>query len=249
MFDEGKLTPEQAAFWRPRPSEELYDLENDPDEVHNLADSPDHRAILLRMRKVQRDFALETRDVGFLPEDEIHSRSKGSSPYAIGHDEAKYPLKRILGVAELASSLDPEAVPALKKALADGDSAVRYWAALGLLMRGRRGVAAGREALRHALKDDAPCARIAAAWALGKFGDPSDLDRALPVLLDLASFERSGLYVSLLSLTALDDLDEKAAGAVDRIRALPTKIPPRDRRCGYGIPPLVEKTLADLEKE
>ena len=49
----------------------------------------------------------------------------------MGHDDAKYPLERILATAELASGLKPDAVPELKKALADADSAVRYWAAMG----------------------------------------------------------------------------------------------------------------------
>ena len=35
----------------------------------------------------------------------------------------------------MASSLDPTALPALKSALGDADSAVRYWAVLGHLMR------------------------------------------------------------------------------------------------------------------
>lgn len=43
LFDQGKLTPEQAAFWQRRPPEELYDLKNDPDEVRNLANSPEHQ--------------------------------------------------------------------------------------------------------------------------------------------------------------------------------------------------------------
>ena len=38
---EGKLTPEQAQFMAPtRPKEELYDLQNDPHELHNLAERP-----------------------------------------------------------------------------------------------------------------------------------------------------------------------------------------------------------------
>ena len=40
LFDEGKLPPHQAAFWQTKPSEELYDLQKDPDEVCNLIDSP-----------------------------------------------------------------------------------------------------------------------------------------------------------------------------------------------------------------
>ena len=69
---------------------------NDRDEVNNLAARPEHQETLKRMRAAQQELAMKIRDVGFLPEAEIHSRAKGSSPYEIGHDDAKYPLKRIM---------------------------------------------------------------------------------------------------------------------------------------------------------
>ena len=131
LFDQGKLTPAQSHFWQKKPPEELYDLQNDPDEVNNLAGSAEHREILQRMRKAEQDWVVRVRDVGFLPEPEIHSRSEGSTPYDVGHDDKKYPLARIVAAAELASGLKPDAVPELKKALADADSAVRYWAQWG----------------------------------------------------------------------------------------------------------------------
>ncbi|HYO81011.1 MAG TPA: sulfatase, partial [Bryobacteraceae bacterium] len=39
QFDAGQLKPQQTAFWKEKPSEELYDLHSDPDEVTNLASS------------------------------------------------------------------------------------------------------------------------------------------------------------------------------------------------------------------
>ena len=140
LHDEGKLTPAQDAFWKPKPPEELYDLQSDPDEVHNLAGSPAHRSIQDRLRKAQQDLAREIRDVGFLPEGERFRRSRGASPYDLGHDDARYPFDRVFATAELASMLRPDDLPALKSALGDDDAAVRYWAVLGILMRGRDAV-------------------------------------------------------------------------------------------------------------
>src|SRR5437879_4178512 len=117
LFDQGKLNATQAFFWKPRPPEELYDLDNDRDEVHNLAASAQHQDILQRLRKVQREHALKIRDVGFLPEDEIHSRAAGGTPYEMGHDERKYPLQRILETADMASMPQPGDLLRLRNAL------------------------------------------------------------------------------------------------------------------------------------
>lgn len=95
LFDAGKTTPEQSLFWKePKAAEELYDLSTDPDEVHNLADKPEHVQTLVKMRQAQEDWALKIRDVGLLPEGEIHARAEGTTPYDMGHDEQLYPVEK-----------------------------------------------------------------------------------------------------------------------------------------------------------
>ncbi len=246
LYDQGKLTPEQSLFWQTKPAEELYDLANDPDEVNNLVDSPEHREVLNRLRKAQRDLALEIRDVGFLPEGEIHERSKGSTPYEMGHDERRYPMEKIMAAAELASSLKPEATPGLIRAFRDDDSAVRYWAAMGILMRGRDGVDAAKEALRKALADASAYVRVVAAEALGRYGSDQDAAKAVSVLLEAAPPDKNGVFVSVLALNALDELDDRARSAASVIKALPQKDPSAPRRTGGYVPRLIEKILSDL---
>lgn len=247
LYDQGKLTPPKTFFWETKPAEELYDLENDPDEVNNLAGSPQHREVLMRLREAQQDLATRIRDVGFLPEGEIHSRSEGSTPYEMGHDDRKYPLKKIMAAAELASSLKTQAVPELIKAFGDDDSAVRYWAAMGILMRGRDAVSAANDSLNQALGDASPYVRIIAAEALGRYGSDEDAAKALGVLLELAPVDANGVYVSVLALNAIDAMDERAKGALDTIRALPQQDPSVPQRMRSYVPNLIRKTTADLE--
>ncbi|MEW6304621.1 MAG: sulfatase-like hydrolase/transferase [Verrucomicrobiota bacterium] len=247
MHDEGKLNAAQDIFWNTKAPEELYDLQNDPDEVNNLAGSPAHQDVLKRLRQAQQDLALKIRDVGFLPEGEIHSRAEGSTPYDIGHDDAKYPFKRVFETAEAASLLKAAALPQLKKALKDGDSAVRYWGALGILMRGKSGVDKAAAELRAALKDASPYVRVVAAEALGKFGGAADSQAAVAVLVGLAPIDRNGVFVSMAALNALDELDGKAKSALAAIQALPQKAKGVDARMNSYVPRLIEKTVADLQ--
>jgi len=70
LYQEGKLTPEQAVFMAPRrPPEELYDLETDPYELRNLAGVPKHQHTLEQMRGVLDGWIKETGDQGGQPED------------------------------------------------------------------------------------------------------------------------------------------------------------------------------------
>ncbi len=244
LFDAGKLTLEQSHFWRTKPPEELYDLRSDPDEVHNLAGSAGHQPILERMRKAQRRQVMEVRDVGFLPEAEIHERSRGSSPYEMGHDARKYPLEKILSAAEYASSLRGEGDTRL---LSDPDSAARYWGVMGLLMRGQKTVQASRARLLAAIADPSPSVRVVAAHAVAKYGTKEDLDGALDALIGLASLDRNGLYVSMLALNAIDDLDRRAAARIEAIEALPRNASSLNPRMRDYVERLLTKILQDLK--
>ena len=246
MFDAGKLNKEQSYFWQRKPPEELYDLYKDPDEVKNLATSTEHQDVLKRLRKVQRDWAIKIRDVGFLPEGEVHSRSMGSTPYEMGHDRTKYDIDRIVEAAQYASSLKP-ANATLGKLLSDKDSAVRYWAAMGILMRGADTTKANHTQLKAALKDESPYVQILAAQSLAQFGDEADIALGTKVLMSHANLADNGVYRSMMALNALDELDDRAKGVAAAIGELPKEHEAVNRRMRAYVKNLISKTLADLK--
>src|SRR5262249_49752045 len=205
-----------------------------------------HQDILKRLRQVQYEHALNIRDVGFLPEGEIHSRSERSTPYEMGRDEQKYTLQHILETAEIASRLRPDAVGWLKEAFQEKDSGVRYWPTLGFLMRGKDGVRAARDELRKALTDESPYVRIVAAEALGKYGDADDLNKALSVLLELAPLGKNNVYVSIAALNALDELDKKATPGLAVVKGAAKGAESLPQRMNSYVPRLVEKITANL---
>ena len=241
LFDEGKLTPAQRHFWEPKPPEELYDLQSDPDEVNNLAASPAHRATLERMRRAQRDHALRIRDAGYLPEAEIHARSQGSTPYQMSRDESRYPLRKIMEAAEAASlgKTDP-------KSFSDADSAVRHWAVMGALMRGAEGLKKDHARLVKALDDPSPSVRVAAAEALGRYGNEQDAALARQTLLELADVRKHGGYAAIAAWNAIDYLGPKAAPMKAALAALPAEDPNLPERARGYVARLIKTVLPYL---
>ena len=254
-YDAGKLNEAQSHFWKLKPAEELYDLQADPDEVNNLASSPEHQAKLKELRKAQQDWCRSIRDVGFLPEGEIHSRSKGSTPYEMGHDDSKYPYDRIFAAADLATMRGEKDLPALKKLLTDSDSAVRYWGTVGILNRGTKAVGASKAELTAALKDKSYYVRTVAAIAFGRHGSEAEQKQAVATLVEIAPWKgETDVFESMAALNALDRMDEKAAFAIDAIRDFPTRggASPHGRFNGYVGPAEAKdagRSIAETAKE
>ncbi|MGD9724626.1 MAG: sulfatase-like hydrolase/transferase [Pirellulales bacterium] len=216
----GKLNPAQDAFWNAKPAEELYDLRADPDEVHNLAGSAEHAEIVARLRTAQRDLARQIRDVGFLPEGDMHARSAGRSPYDMARDDSLYPFERIFAAAELAAGSDPAAGERLVALLNDADGAVQYWAATGLLARGTATIKLGQEPLRQALHAASPQARVPAAEALLRYGDAADRAPAVQALLSLCDASQHDMFVAIAALNAVNS-SGPAAEVKAQLRRLP----------------------------
>ncbi|MEZ5398081.1 MAG: sulfatase-like hydrolase/transferase [Bryobacteraceae bacterium] len=247
MYKEGKLNESQRIFWEKKPAEELYDLDNDRDEVHNLAAKPEYRSRVARMRKAQEDLAVKIRDVGFLPEGEIHERAKGSTPYEMGHDAAKYPQAKIMAAAALAADTKPESIGKIKANFADKDGAVRYWAAQGVLAREAAGLEAARKEIEAALADTSPYVRAIAAEALGRFGSEQDRQKAIPVLLDVANGEKHGAYAPVLALNALNYFQERGPVPADVIARIPVLDPKSPRRAQEYPRRLVQTILNEAK--
>lgn len=248
LFQQGKTTPAQSLFWAaPKPVEELYDLRSDPDEVENLAGRGEHHETLTRFRAAVRRHLLETRDVGFLPESEQFARAGKLSPTDYARREADYPLERIVPVAERASTVSADPGQSLAEArmllesLGDRDSAVRYWAAIGIRIRGAAAVAATADQLRAALDDASPAVRIEAAQALAEHGESAtDRMAALERLAVLAVARDHGVLVAMAALGAIEALGAKAASLRDRIAKLEGRGPSPDNRYNSYVPRLLK---------
>jgi N-sulfoglucosamine sulfohydrolase len=74
MYGAGKLNAVQSQWFQPPGEERLFDLENDPYEVHNLSRDPAHAGILRRMQNALSDWQQRAGDMGDEPEDKMVAR-------------------------------------------------------------------------------------------------------------------------------------------------------------------------------
>ena len=124
---------------------------------------------------------------------------------------------------------------------------MRYWGATGFLVRGAPAVQGALDALRERLDDRSPSVQIVAAEALGRFGTDDDAAAAVDLLVTRGNLDRNDLFTAVLALNALDYLDDRAAGAVEAIRALPREQDGMRQQFRIYVPQLLDKILADLE--
>lgn len=69
--DQHQLSAEQQSWFADRPAEELYDLQRDPLQLHNLAADPAQNAVLVRMREEMDRWRNLANDMNLIAEDQM----------------------------------------------------------------------------------------------------------------------------------------------------------------------------------
>lgn len=243
MFDDGQLNAAQSFFWQAKPWEELYDLQADPHQINNLAESTEHQETLQRLRGATRDWMFRIRDVGFMPEGEMLARAGTDAPYTLGHDAQRYPLESIYEVADLASRPSPDDLRQLLARQVDPDSAARFWVANGLLIRAQRQqqVEPAVMAARGMATDPSPYVRCIANETIARFGSAADRRAAIPALLTMADPRETNTFVAMTAMNSLDWCAPSRDEVRNSLKGIPAKHPGLPNRYSSYIPNLVER--------
>lgn len=124
LYNEGKLNPQEAAFFKGKSVERLYNLEEDPFEINNLA--ADQKMILKDLRQRLNKWMLEKNDLGFLPENILVNNAM-ENPVEYGekhHDK----IKELIAISDWATSDWDEVNDKVIESINSGDELERYWA-------------------------------------------------------------------------------------------------------------------------
>lgn len=168
----GNLDPLQKSLFDVRPTEYLYDIENDLWETNNLANHPDYKEVLEKMRQQLDESIVNNRDVHFVPEYEIALISEKSNAYEFRLTDDNYPIKEVYAAAALSGKRSAEVTKKQIELLQADNRFVRYWAILGLCSQQLIDLAPYSAEITKAMADDyPPVAVLASSLACQYFND------------------------------------------------------------------------------
>ena len=209
----------ESAQWitkQTKPAEELYDLETDPHEVHNIAGDSEHENTLLRLRRAHEDWRVASGDLGLIPESELDvlgqmNTSRGEIVHGLSRGAPAF-MRQLRDTADRANAPVAADQEYFVKAQASVQASIRYWAVLGLAALD---TPESQAPLREAMDDTAAVVRIAAASAvLRKTGGNENALRILRTEL-----QSPHEWIRLQAATALDEAGESARPALHELQA------------------------------
>jgi len=181
-YDAGKCDPVQSMFFLPKPVMQLFDTQNDPWQVNNLAEKPEHRQRIDRMQAEMDRWMIENRDIGLIPESLFYDLVGPDKEFKTLYEYAQskhFAVEDVLGVVKETSLGDPSRLGRYLRWIKDDNPMIRHWAAYGLfLVRSRTPHV--QTALRNMIAQDSMGGnRVMAAMALGLCGDPETAFKAI----------------------------------------------------------------------
>ena len=190
LFNAGELNAARSQFHQRRPAEQLYDVEADPHQIHNLAADPKHALVLNTLRTALQKKLRDINDLSFYPESHMVKAALGNgAAYGKKHSEE---IARLADIADLGLIPFARAQKPLAKAMASANPWERYWACITAAVIGEAAKPLVPNA-KKLLQDENLMVRMRAAEFLGsiKAVDP------MPVLIGILNTATSQQEIML----------------------------------------------------
>ena len=210
----GRASKLEERFFKPKGwTEELYDMEKDPDSIDNLIDNPEYAEVIKRMRRNLRSWQEEVFDTGMLPESEMVklAAQNNTTIYQAARDRSLYNLPQLLDAADLALEENETNLPALRRLLKSPDLGLRYWGIVGCFLLN------DTQSAFTCLEDDSHEVRAMAGWLLLRSGNKKIGLQCLEQLL------KENSYATLSVLNIMDWAEDDAKPLLPTIQALKLK--------------------------
>jgi hypothetical protein len=173
LYREGRLNAAQRQFFEPRPAEALFDLQQDPHEVNNLAGDPAHATLLSKLRRELQAQVKSMPDLSFYPEPYFLAHGlKDPAAFGQKHKEA---IGRLVDIADLSLRPFPEARTGIEAALNSTNTWDRYWGLIACSSFGKQAAPLeprAREIAQSGEEENLVRVRAAEFLALTRTADP-----------------------------------------------------------------------------
>jgi hypothetical protein len=210
----------QENIFKIRPTEVLYDIENDLWEIENLVENPDYEAVLDRMRHQLKQDIFNARDIHFAPEYEIGLISETDTPYKYRNDDSSYPFDAIYNAASLSGKQGKDFAEKQIKLLKSDNNIVRYWAIVGLMSQNKDVLKSFEDKIMNAMDDDyAPVSITASAILYNNFENK----KSIQILKTFCSSDNMDL--ALMTINYLLYVDDKTPfiDTIKNVHGLPNR--------------------------
>lgn len=196
----GNLNEIQQRFFKAKPAEELYNLADDPHSVHNLAQNPDYKDHLIRLRDANKEWIRKKKDLGFIPEGIMDDVCGERTLYEAVRED-NIPIEEIIETAEMASLDTQKNITELAERLDHKDPSVRFWAAMGLA-NAQKQASDYEDKLMQKADDPSGVVRVAVAEALFAIDRQENAFRIIEETL-----QNPDEHVKLRALNLLEAID------------------------------------------
>ena len=177
--------------------EMLFDLTNDPSELHDLSTDPLYQKELKKLRKIVSDHVRSTKDLGFF----IPSFRERKNLFEMVRG-SKYPLAKLQVFAELAGNPEIKDLKNILRHLKSDDPNFRFWAAVAMSQLGlTKQYDKCPDELLQLLDDENPHVAAEAAYACACLGNP---ELGIKTLIASKNEADIKIYYSLLECLSLD---------------------------------------------
>lgn len=198
LYDQGKLNEAQSQFFEARSAEALYDLDEDPHEINNLADNPAYAKILKQLRRTLDRQLKSMPDLSFYPEP--YFLEKGlDNPVAFGQ-AGKKEIAKLINIANLSLKPFSKAQKGITKALDSDNPWERYWGLIVCSTFGEEAKPLYTKARKIASSDPEILVRTRAAEFMGLTGQKGLVSVLKDVLKKAKNQTEANLILNTVTL-------------------------------------------------
>ena len=198
LYREGKLSNIQSQFFKPKKSESLFNIEEDPHEINDLSQNKEHKEILLEMREELTNKVSNLPDLSFFPETFLLKNAQ-LNPIEFGQ-ENRNEIAELISIADLNLYEFEKVKEKIGLVLSDKNPWKRYWGLIVCSSFGKDAINFLPQ-IKNILKNDkVNLVRIRAAEYLMLNQLPFNLNVINEILENANSAVEANLMLNTLSL-------------------------------------------------